>query len=108
MGGIIISFLYAVIASMSAVMLEYMYATKIIDNMWTTWKWIPLALCIQFGIWGLYSHYPKFLGALIIFSSLTFVFRILVSKFVMYEPLTWQIGLAVSLVFLANLLMKLK
>ena len=103
-----ISFLYALLGSVSAISAEALYFTHATagTNAWLDLRIYPLIIFIPIGVWGVYTHSPKFFGAAILFTSANLILRIFTGTYIIGEKLTWNIALGFGFILLANYFIK--
>lgn len=96
--------LFALLGSVSAITVEAMWRAG--NTPFTHWWMVIPMITIQVGIWGLYTHSEKFFGAVILFSSVNMILRVLVGTKILDEKLTWGVALGFVFMLLANYFIK--
>lgn len=99
--------LYALLANIAILLLEYIYRTRFFDSFWVGLPYtIGPILLAQIALFYLFKEAPGWVLGAAVFTLITAVLRLILSH-VSGEPITFGVLAGVLLMMLAVVLMKL-
>ncbi len=100
--------IYSFLANLGAIALEYLYRLGFFSSFWKALPFIlPVAIAIQFGLYGAFSKAPSYLLAWAVFFTGNAILRSLVSFVLLNEPVEIVKILGLVLIGLGAYLIKL-
>lgn len=99
------AYLFALLGSVSAVALEYLYRSRFPFLSYPL-LWLSLVALVQTGVWGMYRNGASYVGIWIFFFATNMVLRT-GSAFLLGEPPDAKTWVALGLVALAAVIQKI-